>query len=81
MSLSDRIKQVIPGNVDDRVIDEIVESTQTVRDGATDVGLKAGNILDDGMNKLTNAIPGTLDDQLYEKVRSMLKGSDHEAEQ
>ncbi|HIA92181.1 TPA: hypothetical protein EYO12_03650 [Candidatus Saccharibacteria bacterium] len=74
MSLTDKIKSAIPGTIDDKIIDQVVESTQSVRDGATNTGLKGANMVDEAMNKLTDAIPGTLDDKAYNKVKDLLGG-------
>ena len=74
MNIKQKLKDLIPGQIDDKIINQVVEDTKSVRDGATTAGLKAGNVLDQGVERLTNAAPGEMDDKVVEKIRGLLGG-------
>ena len=78
MSLKQQLQQVLPAQIADDILEEVIDETQSIRDGATDAGIIHTNILDDALNKLDNSMEEPMDIDLRRSILELLRGQYHQ---
>lgn len=75
-SLRDKLKDVIPGEVDDQIVDNAIDMVEQGGDKAQEGIDAVTERVNQAAEALKDAIPGTADDTVIDKIKSVFSGSD-----
>jgi hypothetical protein len=75
-SLIQKLKDIIPGSIDDQIIDKAIQAVEGSGDASSGAIHTTKEKVNDAADQIKQAIPGNIDDSIIDKLTSVFADSD-----